>query len=115
AQLFDDLVDMSRVFRSRARIVAPVRAAIRIGQCSFMYPGRRARSARPVMFVRANVDHGVSMAVIRSFERDHVAPPGARARQPQGQFVRLAAGIDEEAYAERLGQRRAETRGVLID
>src|SRR5262245_10270474 len=83
AQLFDDLGHPPRVFSAGLRIAQPVRAAIDVGDRRSMNPGGRAGSARPVVFVRADVDHRAGMAVVRGFERDHVPPSRVSARQPQ--------------------------------
>src|SRR5262245_2372543 len=115
AQPFDDLDHAPRVFHAGLRIVTPVRAAVYVRYRRRVNPGRRAGSARPVVFVGADVDHHVGVAVVRGFERDHVAPPRVSARQPQGQLIRLAARVDEEAHAQAVGQGGAQRRGVLID
>src|SRR5262245_4568032 len=115
AQPFDNLDHAPRVFHAGLRIVAPVRAAIDVRDRRRMNPCGRASSARPVVFVRADVDHRVGVAVIGGFERNQVAAPRVSARQPQSQLIRLAAGVDEEAYAQTVGQCGAQRRSVLID
>src|SRR5262245_36588766 len=91
AQPFDDPDHAPRVFHAGLRIVAPVRAAIDVGYRRRMNPGGRAGSARPVVFVRTDVDHCVGVAVVRGIESNHVAAPSVSARQSQSQLIRLAA------------------------
>ena len=54
------------------------------------------------------------MAVIGVFQHNDVFPAGMRARQPQGQFIGLAAGIHKKTNAKRLGEQPRKPLGVTV-
>ena len=78
--------------------------AIRIRQRRDVHMLRPAAAARTVELVRADVDEAAGVAVVRALEDDHVAATGRGPRQPQGQLVGLAPGVDEVGDVERRGR-----------
>ena len=48
-------------------------------------------------------------------EHGDVTGAGVGAREPEREIVRLAAGVDEEDDAQRVGQRRGQAAGVADD
>ena len=87
----------ARVLRAGVRIVAPVRAAIDVGQRRDVHPVRRALAARARVLVRTDVDERRRVAVVRRLEHDHVAlPVYARASRSASSFASLAE-FDEVA------------------
>ncbi len=64
--------------------------------------GRRAFTARPIKFVRADLNQGGQIAVIGAIDHNNVLLLGVSAGQAQGQVIGFAPGTDEEANPQRL-------------
>ena len=72
-------------------------------------------AARALELVGAHVDRSLGVAVVGVLEHDDVLAARERAREPQGQLVGLAAGVDEERDLQGLGQERGEPLRVAHD
>ena len=93
----DGPVDIGGVFRARLRVIIAEAPAIGIGKLGDRHPVRRAGPARPVEFIRTDVDGAGCMAVIGVVLDDHPATAAMGACQTQRQLVRLRPRGDEIA------------------
>ena len=112
ARLVDAPADVCRIGTGRVARVAAVLSAVGVGHGSDVRPLGRASSAPARMLVVADVDERLRVPVVAVLDSDHVVGSGVRAHEPQREVVGLAAGVDEEAHRERLGQRCREPLGI---
>ena len=94
--------DVTRVFHSGVRIAAPIQPPIVVRDRGDVNPGPLSASAGAIELVRTDIDQRVGVSVIRVLEDDDVFAAGMRAGQAQREFVGFAAGIHDEADAQRL-------------
>jgi hypothetical protein len=112
AGLASTSLDVCRVPHPDARAVASELAAVGIRHRCHVHPRRCAPTAGTRVLVGAHVDERLGVAVIAVLDADEVPGAGAGADEAQCEVVRLAAGVDEEAHRQRLGQRGGEALGI---
>ena len=102
-----DCSDFSRVLDIACRIVwlgRTVLPAEAVRHRELVHVRRCAPSALAVELVRADLDEGRQVAVVRAVQNDGAHPSGVRPREAERQVVRFAPGVDEEADLERVGE-----------
>src|SRR2546425_1671290 len=99
-----NLLNMPCVLFSCFAVIAAIQSAVVIGERRDVYPWFPPASAGPVEFVRADVNQRVCVAVIGVLQNDNVLAAGMGTGKPKRQFIGLAAGVQEEADAQRFRQ-----------
>ena len=102
-QALNGRVHQIREFLRPIRVIAFEAAAIIIGDLDQLDPVRRADPSGCVELVGRDINRPGGIAVIAVIGRHHSLGAGMSAGQPQGQLVRLGAGVDEEADLKRIG------------
>lgn len=74
-----------------------------------------AGPALAVVLVRRNVDDGRDVAVVRPVDAQHATLARVRAREAEGQVVRLGTGIHPEDHLEVAGESLADPPRVVED
>ena len=92
-----------------------MRAAVRVRQRHDVDVVALPRPAGPVELVRADLDEPLGVAVVGDVDGRDAVPSRRRSRQPQGELVRLAAAVDEEADLEVVRQQRGQPLRVAQD
>ena len=105
-QLRDDAANMRCILRACICNVRSILAAVNIGDQRFVHPCRCAAAARAIVFVRADVDQGAGVSVVRGVHHNQLLLACVGAGQAQRQLIGLAARGGEEAYAQLCGKMR---------
>src|SRR6266478_5289466 len=110
-----NFLNMPRVLCSCFVVIAAIQAAVVISERRDVHPRLLPVPAGAIKFIGADVNQRVRVTVVGVLQNDNVLAAGMGTGKPKRQFIGLAAGIYEEADAQRFREQSRQAFGIAID